>query len=53
MLISPFLVLEPVKMVHHLSKGRPVVVSSLARVSYQKVSSSTGVELQAIEQMSC
>ena len=24
MLIPPFLVLEPVKMVHHLSKGRPV-----------------------------
>ena len=35
LLIPPFLVLEPVKMVHHLSKGRPVFVSSLARVSYQ------------------
>ena len=35
MLIPPFLVLEPVKMVHHLSKGRSMFGLVRARVSYQ------------------
>ena len=35
MLIPPFLVLEPVKMVHHLREGRSMFGLVRARVSYR------------------
>ena len=35
MLMPPFLVLEPVQVVHHLSKGRSMFGLVRARVSYQ------------------